>query len=238
MPADDPPLRGQWLAPFIISPHNPNVIYHGMQYLFRSTNRGDAWERISDDLTYNEINKIGDISYQTLFSISESPRKFGLIYAGTDDGRIHVTKDGGDNWEEITAGLPYNKWISRIAASAFDLATVYVAQNGKRDDDFAPYLWKSTDFGQTWQSIAGNIPIGPINVVREDPRRSNVLYVGTDIGVYVTVDGGETWNVLANGLPSTFVSDLVIHPRDNVMIISTHGRGVWALDVQPIQNYR
>ncbi|MCH7783120.1 hypothetical protein IID62_08630, partial [candidate division KSB1 bacterium] len=238
MPADAPPLRGQWLAPFIISPHYPNVIYHGMQYLFRSTNRGDAWERISDDLTYNELNKIGDISYQTLFSISESPRKFGLIYAGTDDGRIHVTKDGGDNWEEITAGLPYNKWISRIAASAFDLATVYVAQNGKRDDDFTPYLWKSTDFGQTWQSIAGNIPIGPINVVREDPRRSNVLYVGTDIGVYVTVDGGETWNVLANGLPSTFVSDLVIHPRDNVMIISTHGRGVWALDVQPIQNYR
>jgi len=161
-----------------------------------------------------------------------------LIYAGTDDGRIHVTKNGGENWEEITGGLPYNKWISRIAASAFDLGTVYVSQNGKRDDDFAPYLWKSTDFGQTWKSIAGNIPIGPINVVREDPRSSNVLYVGTDIGVYVTVDGGETWNVLANGLPSTFVSDLVIHPRDNVMIISTHGRGVWALDVQPIQNYR
>ncbi|MFC1554574.1 WD40/YVTN/BNR-like repeat-containing protein [candidate division KSB1 bacterium] len=224
------PLRGQWVAPFIISPHNPKVIYHGMQYLYRSEHMGDTFERISPDLTYNNIDEIGDIPYQTLFAISESPLKAGLVYAGTDDGRVWVTKDDGENWTEIVNGLPYKKWVSRLAASKFDLGTVYMSQNGKREDDFAPYLWKSTNFGQTWQDISDGIPIGPINVVREDPTNRNILYVGTDIGVYVTVDGGSTWEVLGGNLPSTFVSDLVVHPRENVIVISTHGRGVWALD--------
>ena len=112
-----------------------------------------------------------------------------------------------------------------------------MSQNGKRHDDFAPYLWKSVDFGKTWQDITANIPSGPINVVREDPKNPNVLYVGTDLGVYVTVDGGQKWHVLANNLPTTFVHDLVIHPRDDIMVIGTHGRGVYALDVQSIQNF-
>jgi len=231
---NEPRLRGQWVAPFIISPHNPNIIYHGMQYLFRSRDRGDTWERISPDLSYNIKSEMGDIPYQTLFSISESPLKFGLIYAGTDDGKVHVTKDGGQNWQEIMDGLPYRKWASRIVASAFGLGTVYLTQNGKRDDDFAPYIWKSTDYGKTWQDISKGIPLGPVNVIREDPSDKNILYVGTDIGVYVSKDAGATWDVLGGNLPSTFVHDLIIHPRDNIIVIATHGRGMWAMDAELI----
>ena len=232
----DVKLRGQWLAPFIISPHNPRIIYHGMQYLFRSMNRGDSWECISTDLTYNDPRKIGDIRYQTIFSISESPLKFGLIYAGTDDGKVHVTKDGGVSWKEIMKDLPYQKWVSELVASAYDEATVYMAQNGKRDDDFTPYLWKSTNYGKTWKDITGNIPLGPVNVIREDPKNPDVLYVGTDVGAYISVDGGKKWHALTNGLPSTFVQDLVIHPRDDILLAATHGRGVWAMNIRPIQN--
>jgi photosystem II stability/assembly factor-like uncharacterized protein len=233
-----PRLRGQWLAPFIISPHNPETIYHGMQYLFRSRDRGDTWERISPDLTYNIKSEMGDISYQTLFTISESPLKFGLIYVGTDDGRVHVTRDSGKTWSEITSGLPYKKWASRIVASAYALGTVYLTQNGKRDDDFTPYVWKSTNYGKTWMDIPGNIPLGPVNVIREDPIKRNILYVGTDIGVYVTLNGGETWSVLGGNLPSTYVQNLVIHPRENIVAIGTHGRGMWAMDAKPINKGR
>jgi photosystem II stability/assembly factor-like uncharacterized protein len=235
---NEPPLRGQWVAPFIISPHNPNIIYHGMQYLFRSLDRGDTWERISPDLTYNIKSEMGDIPYQTLFSISESPLKYGVIYVGTDDGRIHVTKDGGKSWQEIMKGLPYRKWVSRMVASQYDMGTVYMTQNGKREDDTAAYVWKSTDYGQTWKRISGNIPCGPVNVIREDPIDRNILYVGTDIGVYVTSDGGKTWNILGNNLPSCFVQDLIVHPRDNVIVIATHGRGMWAIDATGVNKGR
>ncbi len=227
-------LRGQWLAPFIISPHNPRIIYHGMQFLYRSLNRGDTWEKISPDLTYNDPKKTGDIPYQTIFTISESPLQFGLIYAGTDDGRIHVTPDGGRTWKEITKGLAQHRWISRVVASAFDKNTVYLAQNGKRWDDFTPYLFKSSDRGAHWQSIVNNLPSGPINVVREDPKHPEILYVGTDLGVYVTLNGGATWSALAGNFPTTFVSDIVIQPREDIMIASTHGRGLWAFDVRYI----
>ena len=165
-----------------------------MQYVFRSLDRGDTWERISPDLTTNDPATRGDIRYQTLFTISESPLKYGLIYAGTDDGRLWVTKDGGKAWQEITAGLAPGKWMSRVVASAAKLGTVYLTQNGKRDDDFTPYVWKSTDYGKTWTSLAKGIPVGPVNVIREDPVDENILYVGTDMGVYVTTDGGKTWD--------------------------------------------
>jgi photosystem II stability/assembly factor-like uncharacterized protein len=231
---NEPKLRGQWVAPFIISPHNHKIIYHGMQYLFRSLNRGDTWERLTPDLTYNIKSEMGDIPYQTIFAISESPLKYGLIYAGTDDGKVHVTKNGGKTWKEIMKGLPYRKWVSRIVASAYNLSTVYMTQNGKRDDDFAAYVWKSTNYGKTWINISGNIPLGPVNVIREDPVDRNILYVGTDIGVYVTIDGGKTWNTLGGDLPSTFVCDLIIHPRDNIIVAATHGRGMWAMDADPV----
>ena len=231
---EEPPLRGQWVAPFLISPHNNETIYHGMQHLFRSYNRGDIWERISPDLTHNTAAEMGDIPYHTLFAISESPLRAGLIYVGTDDGKVHVSRDGGKTWSEIMSGLPYQKWVSRIVASAFDLGTVYMTQSGKRDDDFTPYVWKSTDFGKTWVNIAGNIPFGPVNVIREDPVDKNILYVGTDGGVYVTKDGGKTWNVLGGNLPMVYALDLIIHPRDNVIVIATHGRGMWAVDADPV----
>jgi hypothetical protein len=233
---DEPPLRGQWVAPFILSPHNSETVYHGMQYLFRSFSRGDIWERISPDLTYNTAVEMGDIPYHTLFAISESPLRAGLVYVGTDDGKVQVTRDGGKAWSEIMSGLPYQKWVSRLAASAFDLGTVYMTQNGKRDDDFTPYVWKSTDFGKTWISIAGNIPFGPVNVIREDPVDKNILYLGTDGGVFVTKDGGKTWNALGGNLPMAYVLDLIIHPRDNIIVVATHGRGMWALDADKVNN--
>ena len=228
------PLRGQWLAPFILSPQDPNIVYHGMQYVLRSLNRGGSWEKISPDLTTNNPAERGDIPYQTLFTISESPLRYGLVYAGTDDGRLWITKDDGKAWQEITAGLAPGKWMSRVVASAYTLGTVYVTQNGKRDDDFTPYVWKSTDFGKTWVSIAKGIPVGPVNVIREDPVNGKILYVGTDMGVYVTTDGGKTWMTLGSNLPTVYVHDLIIHPRDNVIVIATHGRGMWVLDANPI----
>jgi photosystem II stability/assembly factor-like uncharacterized protein len=231
---DEQRLRGEWLAPTIISPHSNQVLYHGMQYLMMSRDRGDTWEIISPDLTYNTAAEMGDIPYHTIFSISESPLRAGLIYVGTDDGKVHVTRDGGRGWTEIMSGLPYQKWVSRIAASAFDIGTVYMTHNGKRDDDFTPYVWKSADFGRTWTSIASNIPMGPVNVIREDPVNKDILYVGTDTGVYVSTDGGTAWHTIGTNLPSAYVHDLVVHPRDNVMVIATHGRGMWALDVEPI----
>jgi photosystem II stability/assembly factor-like uncharacterized protein len=230
---DEPRLRGQWIAPFILSPHNPDILYHGMQYVMMSRDRGDTWEMISPDLTHNDPEKMGDISYQTLSSLDESPLKFGLLYAGTDDGRLHRTKDGGATWKEILSGLPKDKWVSRIVASRYDMATVYLSQNGKRDDDFHVYLWKSEDFGDSWDDISGNIPLGPVNVIREDPVEQDILYVGTDIGVYVSRDRGKTWEVLGD-LPSTYVHDLVIHPRDNMIVIATHGRGIWVLDADDV----
>jgi photosystem II stability/assembly factor-like uncharacterized protein len=233
---NEPPLRGQWLAPFILSPHNANILYHGMQYVFRSLDRGDTWEKISPDLTTDDRATRGDIPYQTLFTISESPLKYGLIYAGTDDGRLWVTKDGGKAWQEITAGLAPGKWMSRVIASAYKLGTVYLTQNGKRDDDFTPYVWKSSDYGKTWTSLAKGIPVGPVNVIREDPVNEDILYVGTDMGVYVTTDGGKTWMVLGGNLPTAYVHDLIIHPRDNIIVIATHGRGMWALDADKVNN--
>lgn len=238
LPATDEgemPLRGQWVAPFILSPHNSNILYHAMQYVFRSHDRGDTWEKISPDLTYNDINKIGDISYQTIFALSESPIKFGLLYAGTDDGRLHITKNGGQDWKEILNGLPKNKWISRVVASKYQLSRVYMTQNGKRDDDFQIYMWKSEDYGETWEDISGNIPLGPVNVIREDLRNPNILYAGTDIGVYISKDQGKTWEILGD-LPSCYVHDIAIHPRDNVMVIATQGRGMFALDLDKVNS--
>jgi photosystem II stability/assembly factor-like uncharacterized protein len=228
-------FRGQWVAPFILSPHNPNVMYHGFNVLHRSMDRGDTWERISPDLSHNDPAKYGDIPYQTIFSISESPFQFGLVYAGTDDGRTHITMDGGKSWTEIATTLPRGKFIAELVASRYDKATVYLVQNGKREDDFAPYVWKSVDYGKTWTSIAAGIPIGPVNVIREDPKNRNILYAGTDIGVYVTLDGGATWQTLVTDLPSTYVHDLVVHDRDDILVAATHGRGMFAIDVRPIQ---
>ncbi len=228
-------FRGQWLAPFILSPHNPDEILLGLNYLFRSTDKGKTWEKISPDLTYNIDSMKGDIPYQTIFAISESPLKKGLIYVGTDDGRVHITKDGGKHWRTIMRGLPYRKWVSRIVASRYNESTVYMTQNGKRDDDFIPYIWKSDNYGKTWKSIVANIPTGPVNVIREDPVKDNVLYVGTDFGVYVSINGGYKWHTLPGNLSTTYIQDLVIQPEEQIMVAATHGRGMFALDIKYIQ---
>lgn len=224
-------LRGQWLAPFILSPHNPGIIYHGTQFIHRSMNEGKSWEKISPDLTYNDPAKKGDIPYQTIFTIAESPLKFGLLYAGTDDGRVWMTKNSEAQWQEINKGLPFGKWVSHMEASRVVEGRVYMVQNGKRDDDFAAYIWKSEDYGQSWEDISANIPCGPANVIREDPKDENILYVGTDWGVYISLNRGESWETLSGELPTTYVHDLIIHPRDDIAVIATHGRGMWAMDV-------
>lgn len=227
------PLRGDWIAPTIISPHSPDIIYHGMQYVMMSKNKGDTWELISPDLSYNDPKKRGDISYQTISVLDESPLRSGILYAGTDDGRIWRTKDGGKSWTEIRNGAVPQKFVSRIIASRYDIGTVYLTQTGRRDDDFQVYIWKSTNFGDSWQDISGNIPVGPVNVIREDPVNQNILYAGTDGGVFITKDGGKKWDVLGT-LPFSYVHDLAIHPRDNMIIIATHGRGMWVMDANPI----
>ncbi|MEA1887828.1 MAG: hypothetical protein U9N72_11530 [Bacteroidota bacterium] len=233
--SNEPPLRGQWVAPTMLSPHNQDIVYHCMQYVLMSKDRGDTWEYISPDLTYNDPEKMGDISYQTISAFDESPLKFGLLYAGTDDGRVWRTKDGGNNWTEIRSDPVPLRWVSRITVSMYDLGTVYMTQTGRRDDDFQVYIWKSTDFGDTWTDISGNIPVGPVNVIREDPVNRNILYVGTDAGVYVSKDGGENYEALGD-LPYAYVHDLQIHPRDNMIIIATHGRGMFVLDANDVND--
>ncbi len=228
-------LRGQWLAPFLISPHNPRVLYHGMNRLFRSMDRGENFQAISPDLSRNRPEQLGDIPFQTITTVAESPFAFGRIYAGTDDGMLHVTFDSGAHWRDLGAGLAEERWISRVVASRWTDGVVYVAQNGKRWDDFRAYLWRSDDHGAHWRSIATGIPGAPVNVIREDPKNPDVLYVGTDLGVYVSSDRGAHWRALGSGLPSCYVHDLIVHPRDSVLVIATHGRGMWALDVRTIQ---
>ncbi|MCJ7524249.1 MAG: hypothetical protein MUP71_03385, partial [Candidatus Aminicenantes bacterium] len=137
-------------------------------------------------------------------------------------------------WLEISAGLPARKWVSRLVASRYKLGTVYITQNGKRDDDFAPYVWRSDNFGRTWQNISSGIPFGPVNVMREDVRDPDTIYLGTDSAVFISRDRGQSWHVLGGNLPTLYVHDLVIHPRDNIIVIATHGRGMWALDADPL----
>jgi photosystem II stability/assembly factor-like uncharacterized protein len=226
-------LRGEWVAPSIISTHNHDIIYHAMQYVMMSRDKGDTWEVISPDLTYNDPEKRGDINYQTISVLDESPLRHGLLYAGTDDGRLWRTKDAGKSWSEIRNGAVPEKFVSRIVASKYNIGTVYMTQTGRRDDDFQVYMWKSTDLGDTWQDISANIPVGPVNVIREDPANRDILYAGTDGAVFISKDGGKKWDIVGN-LPFSYVHDLAIHPRDNMIIIATHGRGMWVMDANPI----
>ena len=229
-------LRAQWMAPIVLSPHDNSLIYAGYQFVFKSTSRGDKWERISGDLTDNNPAQMGQnpsaIPYQTIVALAESPARKDLLYIGTDDGRLHTTLDGGKEWTELTSRLPVRRWISRLVPSAHAAGTVYVTQRGREDDDFAAYLYKSTDFGKSFRSIANNIPAGSVNVIREDPRDANRLYVGTDFGVFVSTNGGTRWEVLGGNLPSVQVSDLQIDVRNNLLVISTYGRGIWVMGIK------
>ncbi len=233
--AGDPVLRGQWMAPIIVSVFDHRTIYAGYQYVFRSRDEGDTWDRISGDLTGNKTAQMGEnpsaIPYQTIVALAESPKQAGLLYAGTDDGRLHVTRDDGRTWTDLTSNLPQRKWISRVVPSAFDEGTVYVTQRGREDDDFAPYVYKSTDFGRTFTGLTANLPAGPVNVIREDPRNASTLYLGTDFGAFLSTNGGGRWDVLGS-LPTVEVADLQIHPRDLIIVAATYGRGMFAMDAR------
>jgi photosystem II stability/assembly factor-like uncharacterized protein len=237
-------LRFNWVAPLRLSPHNPSTVYVGAQMLFRSDDRGDHWQQISPDLTTNDAATIAQngpsIRFCTISTISESPVTAGMIWVGTDDGRVHVTRDGGKTWSDVTANIaaaggPADLWVSRVFASNFDPGTAYVAKTGFRADDFRPFLFKTTDFGRTWTAIVNGLPNKSINVVIEDRRNGRVLLVGNDRGVYVSIDGGAQWFALKGNMPSVPVHDLVIHPRENDLVAATYGRGLWVTDIAPLR---
>ena len=237
-----PPLRYNWIAPIAMSPFNPQVIYAGSQFLHRSLDRGDHWEKISPDLTTNDPAKThNNVPFCTLTTISESPLTAGLIWVGTDDGKVWVTKNHGGNWTDLTqamslAGAPVDRWVSRVFASPHDAGTAFVSKNGFRNDDFTPYLYKTTDYGKTWTSIKANLPTGAINVVVQDRKNRNLLFVGTDMGVFVSIDGAANWVRFKSNLPTVAVHDLLIHPRENDLVLGTYGRGFWVGDISPLQD--
>ncbi|MEO8398548.1 MAG: glycosyl hydrolase, partial [Ignavibacteriaceae bacterium] len=226
-------LRFNWQAPIYLSQHNPEIFYIGSNKLHRSLNKGETYEVISPDLTLGGMK--GDVPYGTLTSIDESSFKFGLIYTGSDDGLVYITKDGGSSWKNISNGLPQNLWVSRIYASQFDTAVVYVSLNGYRWDNFDSYVYKSTNFGETWEKIGNDLPSEPVNVVKEDPINKNIIYVGTDNGLYASLNGGKNFMGMFNGLPFVPVHDLVVQPRDKELVVGTHGRSIYIADVQYLQ---
>ena len=237
-------LRFNWSTPFILSPHNTRTLYLGSQYLFKSTDRGDSWMVISPDLTTNDEEKhqarnrgdsnTGAENHCTIITISESPMLPGLIWVGTDDGRIHVTRNGGEDWTEVTGnfrGVPRNTWVSRVRASAFEAGRAYVTFDGHRMADMATYVYRTDDFGRTWTKITTGLPANdPAYVITEDPVNENLLYLGTESSVYVSLDRGDRWTKFSNNLPVVPVHDLVVHPRDHDLIIATHGLAFWVMD--------
>jgi photosystem II stability/assembly factor-like uncharacterized protein len=232
------PLRFNWQTPIHLSAHNQDILYLGSQKLHRSLDRGETWEAISDDLTRG--GEPGDVPYGTLTSIDESPLQFGRLVAGTDDGLIHVTADGGYSWTLVSDELPPYLWVSRVVASAHDEDRLYATLNGYRWDNFEAHVYRSDDFGATWERIGTDLPLEPVNVVVEDPENEHLLYVGTDHGLYASLDGGQSFMTMMGegteaGLPNAPVHDALVHPRDGDLVIGTHGRSIWVADVEPLQ---
>ncbi|MGA9341353.1 MAG: hypothetical protein WBV61_03350 [Rhodanobacteraceae bacterium] len=228
----DKTLRYNWTSPVILSQHNQDVVYFGTDRLYRSLDQGDSWQAISPDLTTTK--KRGDVPYGTITTVSESPQQFGLLWVGTDDGHVWLSEDGGGKWKDFANKLP-DRWVSRVEASHFDTARAYVSLNGYRDDDDTAYLYRTDDDGGHWTDIGKGLPAEPINVVREDTVNPDVVYVGTDRGVYVSLDRGTSWQGLQSNLPNVPVHDLAVHPRERELIAATHGRSAWIVDVLPVQ---
>jgi photosystem II stability/assembly factor-like uncharacterized protein len=227
------PYRFNWQTPILLSKHNQDILYLGGNKLHRSLNKGDNWATISDDLTTG--GKKGNVAYGTLTSISESPFQFGLLYVGSDDGFVHVSKNGGGSWAKISNSFPKDLWVSRVIASSHKKERVYVTLNGYRFDDFTPYVYMSEDYGQTWKNIGDAIPTAAVNVIKEDPANENLLYIGTDNGLYVSFDKGITWNRFSKNFPNVAVHDLVIQPTAKHLIVGTHGRSLYKADIAPLQ---
>lgn len=227
------PLRFNWETPIFLSRHNQDILYYGANRLYRSMNKGDDLEAISPDLTNGGMK--GNVSYGTLTSVYESELKFGLLYTGSDDGAVYVSQNSGDSWTDISIGLPEKMWVSQIFASKHKESRVYVSLNGYRWDHFYPYIFVSEDYGNTWKQIGNNLPLEPLNVVKEDPINENIIYVGTDHGVYVSIDAGNDFMAFSKGLHDAPVHDLAIHPDKSDLILGTHGRSIYIADVSGVQ---
>ena len=227
------PYRFNWQTPILLSKHNQDILYLGSNKLHRSLDKGDTWEAVSNDLTTG--GKKGNVAYGTLTTLSESPFQFGLLYTGSDDGYVHVSKNGGGSWERISNSFPKDLWVSRVIASQHKEERVYVTLNGYRSDDFTVYVYRSDDYGKTWENISNNIPASPVNVIREDSENPNLVYVGTDNGAYASFNQGKEWFPFHKGLPNVAIHDLVIQPSAKHLILGTHGRSLYKATIAPLQ---
>jgi photosystem II stability/assembly factor-like uncharacterized protein len=249
-------IRWNWNTPFLLSAHSPSTFYAGANRVLKSTARGDNLMPISPDLSTRQHDKIrfsvdstggvtldatGAETYGTITALAESPIRPGILFAGTDDGNVWVSRNDGASWENLTGrfpGVPAETYVARIEPSHFDSTTVYVALDNHRRNDFTPYLYASNDFGRTFHSIAAGLPTGGadfMHVIREDPVNRDLLFAGTDLGAYVSRDRGQSWQKFMTGLPTVPVHDLQIHPRDHELIAATHGRSIWIVDVAALQ---
>ena len=250
------PYRWNWSSPMLISPYDHNTIYFGANYLFKSANRGDAWTRLGPDLT-RQLNRDslpvmgkiwprdaiahhqGTAEYGNISTIDESPLRQGLLYVGTDDGVISVSRDGGATWTKVTKfpGVPDQAYVSRVVASRFREGLVYATMDNHRNNDFKPYVLKSEDYGAHWTAITGNLPAnGSVQVIREGYNEPNLLFVGTEFGAFFSALQGMQWTQLKYNLPTVAVHDIVIHPREHDLVIGTHGRGIYIIDdITPLE---
>jgi photosystem II stability/assembly factor-like uncharacterized protein len=248
-------LRWNWSVPIVISPHDHNTVYFGAQYLFKSPYRGDSWEQLGGDLTRHlDRDKLplmgklwtdsavarhaGTADFGNISTIDESPMRKGLLYVGTDDGLIQVSRDGGVTWTKIDKfpGVPDMTYVSRVVASSHNEGTVYATFDGHRSNDFKAYVLKSDDYGKTWKSISSNLPMSSVQVIREHPRAANLLFIGNEVGAFYSGNGGSSWSKLQYNLPTVAVHDIKIHPRENDLIIGTHGRGIFIIDdITPLE---
>jgi len=244
--------RFNWNAPIVLAPQDPKTVYYGGNVLFRTKNYGQSWEAISPDLTTNDKTKqqssggkiVTDNTaaefHCTIIAIGPSPVDANVIWVGTDDGNVQVTRDGGKTWTNTVkamAGLAPNAWINKVEASHFDAGTAYVSASHWQDGDYAPYFYKTVDYGTSWTKITSGLPQrGWSHVVREDPKARDLLYAGTEFGLYASWDGGGRWISIRNNIPPVAVRDIAVHPRDNDIIVATHGRGIYILDdAAPLQ---
>ena len=245
-------LRFNWNAPIALSPNDAKTLYFGAQYLFRSRDRGESWQRISPDLTTDDPEKQRQLesggltidnssaeNHCSIITISESPVDGRVIWVGTDDGNLQVTTDGGNTWRNVTGavpGLPANTWVSGVEASHFERGTAYAVFDGHRTGDMRTYVYKTTDMGASWQSIATGDIDGYAHVIREDLVNPDLLFLGTEFGLFITLDSGRHWARFAGGLPRVSVRDIAIHPREHDVILATHGRGILIIDdITPIR---
>lgn len=227
------PLRFNWQTPILLSKNNQDILYMGSNFLHRSMNQGKQWEIISPDLTKGKVE--GNVPFGSIATISESTFQFGLLYTGSDDGLVYVSKDGGANWLKISDNLPQNLWVSRVKASIYKKERVYVTLNGYRSDDFNSYVYVSEDYGNTWKKITNNLPNSPANVIIEDTENENILYLGNDNGLNISIDRGQTWQDFSNEMPHVAVHDLVIQKKAKDLIVGTHGRSLYKINLKNIQ---